>query len=181
MSLAERIEDLRGKIGQIENHRGREILSTTSLPAGVPRGALIELAGPAKLEWLFGFFREHEEFKIFWIEKEFTIFPTAIQQRGVSLERIVFAVASEENTQEEYFKTVRKALRSHAFEFVVVPNVFPENVQGERFLKTLQLLAEQANASVFLLTNRLSQSWPIAAQLMVEQGRVSVHKQKWVK
>jgi hypothetical protein len=170
MNHSQRIENLREKIGQIQNRQGREILSTTSLPAGVPRGALIELAGPAKIEWLLAFFKEHEEFRIFWIEEKFTLLPTAVQQRGVSLERMVFAEAPA----DEYFKTVRKALRSQAFEFIVVPSVFSE----ERFLKALQLLAERANACVFLLATRFHAAWPISVQLRVSRTGVSVQKHK---
>jgi hypothetical protein len=171
MKATQMIDDLREKIGQIQNRQGREILSTTSLPAGVPRGALIELAGPAKIEWLLAFFKEHEKFKIFWIEETLTLLPTAVQQRGVNLERMVFAEAPA----TEYFKTVRKALRSQAFEFVVVPSVFVE----ERFLKALQLLAEKANSSVFLLTSRFHAAWPISVQLRVSGSGVSVQKHKY--
>lgn len=155
------LHDLREKIGAIQGHLKRGTLSHSAFAAGIPQGALVELVGHQKLEWLCLFFKENPELKVFWAEPQFTLLPTALQQRGVNLDHFLFA-----ETGDQLFKPVRLALRAQVFECIVVPSLFEE----EKTLKALQLLSEKANSTVFLLGQEPQSSWPISVQLKISRG-----------
>ena len=152
---------LKEKIGAIEGDKEVEYFRVSSLARGIPRGAIIELTGTAKTEWLAHFLSENQEAKVFWIEEKPTLLPTGLIQRGVVDERLCIAHAPE-----NLFKAVRVVLRSQIFSCLVLPSIFEEEIE----LKALQLLTEKANASTFLMAQEHSSFWPIAVQLKIEHG-----------
>jgi hypothetical protein len=166
---------LREKINALSGTHSRDVYPSSRLSLGVPQGALIELAGPQKLEWLCEFFKENSSLNVFWAEPTFTLLPTALQQRGVNLDHFLFAetgACSNGQADEALFKPIRKALRGQVFECIVAPSLFEE----EKTLKALQLLSEKANATMFLLSPSSSHSsprsapWPISVQLKISRG-----------
>jgi|GEM_PF-1249681 len=176
--LQQHLQQLREKIGALQGGVSRDVFS---LPDSleIPRGALIELTGDRTLEWLCGFFREYRALNVFWAEPEFTVLPTALAQRGVNLDRFLFAetgsLSSQSSSQERLFKALRLALRGQVFECLVAPHLFFANsLEEEKTLKALQLLAEKANATVFFIPSfdepRGSAAWPIAMRLKISRA-----------
>ena len=163
-SNQEKITHLKGLIAEKEGRMSRDRLPSSSLVCGVPRGALVEVAGHARVEWVVSFLKENPTLKILWIENSFTLFPPALHQRGVDLDHFVFAEVGP-----DLFSCVRKALRSQVFECIISPSRYSE----ERIMKALQLLAEKANSTVILLSEDLQSSWPISLQFEVSSCRSS--------
>lgn len=140
-----------------------------SFPEGAPRGALTEVfgaLGSGKTEVVLQWIASTSGSRIAWVEKDFTIYPIAFPQQGVSLERVLFVdgLGSEELTLWSAYQI----LRSQIFGFVVVS----ASVQDEVSLRRLQLAAEKAQASVILITHgsvSLSASWPISIRIQVSR------------
>lgn len=161
------LAELREQVGAIHKswsgHSTRERIASSLLSEGIPRGALIEVCGPSRVEWCLAFLREHPELKVCWIEEKFTLLPTALKQRGCNLEHFLFVEAGE-----ELFKPLRKAIRSQVFDVLVAPSAFDD----DRALKALQLLTEKANASLFLLGSKPRTAWQISVQLDCKRAPV---------
>lgn len=155
------LHELKAFIAQKENHLLRQGYSCSSLPFLIPQGALVEIAGTSKVEWLISFLGENPSLKTFWTEPEFSLLPTALYQRGLNMDQMLFVEAGS-----QVFSVVRKVLRSQVFPCVVTPSIF----QDEKTLKALQLLAEKSNATVFLLAQALSSAWPISLQFEVHRS-----------
>jgi hypothetical protein len=170
MSKSDTLQALKQQMQAYLSPSSIETLACSRLSLGVPRGALIELSGPSRTEWLLQFLKEHPELQVCWLEKKFTLLPTAVEQQSGNLERFLFV-----ETGDDLFTPVRKALRSHVFDVLVFPNDFVH----ERALKSLQLLTEKAHATCFLLAPQASTAWPISVQLRCEgpdQTQVLKHK-----
>ena len=138
----------------------RERLPSSTYENGIPRSAITELCGHAKVEWLLHFFRDNPELKILWVEQNFTLLPTSFLQRGLNPNRILYVEAKKDS-----IKVLRKALKFQIFDCIVAPSVFAE----ERTLKALQLLSEKANTATILLANEARKSWPISLQLQINR------------
>jgi hypothetical protein len=168
MSSSVSLQLLREKLGALQGYQKRSCHAFSLFSLGVPQGALVELTGHQKLEWLCEFFKENSSLNVFWAEPHFTLLPTALQQRGVNLDRFLFA-----ETGDELFKPVRKALRAQVFECLVVPSLFEE----EKALKALQLMSEKANSTLFLLSSNTESEasipWPISVRLKISRGSSS--------
>jgi hypothetical protein len=156
------LDSLRLKVSAIGGVHNKAILKFTHFPQGLVQGSLVELTGDAKLEWIVQFLKENINLKVFWIEEKFTLLPTAIEQRGVSLERFVFV-----ESPEDIYKPLRQALKSKVFNCVITPRFTTE----DRTLKALQLLAEEAEACVFLLAKQHVSSWPLSVQLTINKDK----------
>jgi hypothetical protein len=153
-------EELIAIVERTQKTLSRERLPSSSYAAGLPRAALTELTGTAKVEWLIGFFNENPTLKILWLEENFTLLPTSLLQLGVSPNRIVYVEA-----KKELVKHLRKALKCQVFDCLVAPSIFEE----ERVLKALQLLSERANAATILLAKEHRKAWPISVQLEIDR------------
>lgn len=153
--------ELRQLIAEKEGRILRGLWPSSSLACGVPKSAISEISGTAKIEWLAQFFRENPTLIVFWAEEKYNLLPTAFSQRGISLNRFIFA-----DCGKELFVTLRKALRSHVFNCVVAPNQFEE----ERPLKALQLLTERCHSSLILLTEEIKPKWPVCLQVEIDHA-----------
>ncbi len=156
MNKAEAIKNLK-KLTSPPEALEKDFWSAPSFAPGIAKGSLVELMGNARTEWLLELFRLHQDALIFWCEKESSVNPTAIHQRGIALERIKF-ITSTAHLQQ----SLRLALQSGQYPFVVAPAAFEE----VRVFQRLQLLAEKSKSTLFLLAKeKFSAAWPISLQM----------------
>jgi hypothetical protein len=162
MASTEKIRELKTLLEASEaagfSKSKKEFFISSTLAKGVPRGSLVELIGTGKAEWIVQFLKENKELKVFWCEERQSIFPTAISQRGVSLDRIVFGIF-----KNNLFSSLRKIIQSQVFEVIVSPSSFTEI----KLLKALQLFSEKANSTLFLMASTHQKAWPISLQLEI--------------
>lgn len=164
------LQDLRARIGALEKFSRRERFPYSALPEGLPRGGLVEIAGPGKTECVVRFLAENPELSAAWVEKTLSIYPPAIAQRRRGLERIFFVEAGAETAW-----AASTVLRSRLFPIVV----YHAPYGCERELRRFQLLAEKAEATVLLLAGREPHAaWPIALSLESSGGALRVRRQK---
>lgn len=152
IELRERLEQFKRPL---EN---REFLPCSSVPQGVPRGVICEITGTARTEWMISLLSENPELLTFWVEDKFSILPTALQQRGVDLSRVLMAEA-----EDKLFQALRKALRSKLFDCIVLPGAIHE----VKILKALQLFARDSSTAVFFLSKDPKNAWAIPFQMTV--------------
>jgi hypothetical protein len=150
------LAEIREKLAQWNGIQKREFLDCDTVPRGVPRGVICEITGSARTEWIISLLKQNPQLQTFWIEEQLTILPTAIQQRGVDLSKILIAEAGD-----RLFQALRKAIRSKLFDCVVLPGAIDE----VKMLKALQLFARESNATVFFLSKIPMQAWAIPFQL----------------
>lgn len=163
MSVAEKLGALRLILGHKQGLSEKEYLFAPSLEDQViPRGAVVELIGSYKFEWIAHFLAQHPDFHIFWAERDPSILPTALHQRGVNLSHITFALLGD-----NFVTSLRRAIQSQAFQIVLAPNLFDEI----KVLQAFQLFTEKSNSTLFLFgKNKASTAWPISVQLQIEKG-----------
>ena len=95
-----------------------------------------------------------------WIEERFSLLPTALQQRKVRLEQVIF-VEAKENIEW----TATTLLGSQLYGILVITGNWPANERSQKTLRRFQLFAERSNSSVFLLSEAPSSAWSISLQL----------------
>ncbi len=160
-----KLSEIREKLAQFQgNLQPVEFLLCDTVPGGIPRGVICEVTGTARTEWLLRFLKQNPSLSTFWAETALTILPTAIQQRGIELDRILIA-----ETGEKLFQTLRKALKSKLFDCVVLPGTIEET----KIIKALQLFARESNACVFFLSRTVKNAWAIPFQLEANWNRSS--------
>ena len=165
------IQELREKIGQAHDLGKKEFFRSSLLPLGIPRGSLVEVCGAQRTEWLVAFLLENPTLHCFWFEREQTVFPTGLHQRGVDLAKVTFGIVPEP------FRAMREVLRKQLHEVVIAPHLFTE----ERVLRSLQLAAKDANAAVFLTDKTPKPAWALSVQLEAfhdESGTLAVNVTK---
>jgi hypothetical protein len=150
------IEGLRALLGTAGAERSKERLRSSDLSEGVPRGALVEVSGPARTEWVARLIAENKEAQVAWVEQKLSLLPTALRQREVELGQIIFVEA-----RDKLDWTLTTLLRSQLFTAIVCSG----NIHDQRRLRRYQLLAEKANATVLLLSVEATTAWCIALQL----------------
>lgn len=168
------IADLRRRTGSLDLIP-RESWRAPGVESGIAKGIVAELLGNAKTEWLCEFFKTHPENFILWCEIHQPVYPPALSQRGIALERIQFL-----RLTKEPYQALRIALESQFYPFVVCPQIFPEI----KSLQRLNLLADKAKSTVFLLSSEEpSQAWPLSLQMEInfseeETFLIDIHRQK---
>lgn len=161
MATAEKLNALRLILGEQKITVHKEFWQAPALPSGIPRGVIVELLGRCKTEWLIQFLVMHPEFKIFWIEKEQSILPTALQQRGLDLTKITFGTFGSQLVQP-----VRRVIQSQNFEVILAPNLFTEI----KVFQAFQIFTEKSNTTLFLFGDKVaSTAWPISLQLDIDK------------
>lgn len=155
------LQELREKWGITSalERDGADVIPCRSLARGVPRGVISEITGTARTEWMTSLLAENNELVTFWAEEKLTLLPTALQQRGVELSRVLMA-----ETGGRLFQTIRKALKSKLFDCVILPGAIEEI----KMLKALQLFARESNACVFFLSKQEQSAWAIPFQVHVD-------------
>lgn len=161
MNKAEVLFDLRQKAGCTELIE-KEMLKAPDFAPGVAVGIVAELLGNARIDWLLELFKLHPEHLIFWCKSEAQLSPIALKQRGLRLERFKFV-----NAKSDLQQSLRLALDSKSYPFIVAPNDFSE----VGIFQKLHLLAGKSNSTIFLLGDKQpTQAWPISLQLEVNNG-----------
>lgn len=150
--------EIRKRLGLVDLEK-RHFLECPSVPGGVPRGVICEVVGTAKTEWLISLLISNPQLNVFWAESKWTLLPTAMQQRGLDLRRILLA-----ETGGKTLQAVRKALRSKIFDCVILSGEIKET----RMLKALQLFARESHAAVFFVSHVAKQAWAIPFQIQVD-------------
>jgi len=112
-----KLEVLRSLLGASQGLSQRECVPFSYLDQGLPRGALMQICGQGKRELVFEFLAQNPNLNIAWVEEKLTLFPPAILQRQVSLERILFNEAGREVSW-----VVLQLLRSQLFQFILAPH-----------------------------------------------------------
>jgi hypothetical protein len=139
----------------------------------VPSSCLVEVFGFHKTEFLSQFLKENAGLKTAWIEKEISINPYALWQRGVDISSILFIECGK-----EAIWTVQQILNSQVYQATVLS----ELAFKEMDLRKFQLLVEKTESHLFLLSRRPHQSWIPALQIEVEKGlRSRIKKQRGFK
>ncbi len=175
MATAEKINALRLILGEQKTAVHKEFWQAPALPSGIPRGVIVELLGCCRTEWLIQFLVMHPEFKIFWVEKEQRILPTALQQRGLDLTKITFGTFGSNLVQP-----IRRIIQSRNFEVILAPNLFTEI----KVFQAFQIFTEKSNVTLFLFGDKVaSTAWPISLQLDINKNNqggfvIEVLKQK---
>lgn len=175
MATAEKLNALRLIIGGQNQVSDKEFWTAPELPSGVPRGVIVELLGPYKTEWTVQFLAMHSTLKTFWAEKERSVLPTALKQRGVDLGQVKFGTFAADMVQP-----LRRIIQSQCFDVILAPNAFEEM----RIFQAFQLFTEKSNSTLFLFGNKTpSPAWPISLQLEIHKGsttsfEIEILKQK---
>lgn len=152
------LSEIREKLGRIHGIEKRDFLKCNTVPHGIPKGTLCEITGSARTEWILDLFKQNPDLNIFWVEDQLTLLPTALEQRGINLSRILLAEAGD-----KLFQTLRKGLRSHLFDCIVLPGAIHEI----KVLRALQLFSRESNTTVFFLSKVAKNAWAISLQLNV--------------
>lgn len=159
------LQELRARLGALHN---REALRWSRLPTGLPKGGLVEISGAGKTEAVASLLAE-QGLPVAWVEHTLSVFPMALRQRKVELEKVFFVEAGKESAW-----AASAILRSQLFPLLVYHAPYGE----ERELRRFQLLAERSRATMFLLSDKASQAWPIALSLEMQDSRPQVLRRK---
>src|SRR4051812_29844609 len=138
----------------------KTILPSSYLSSGVPLGAIIEIAGPGKTEFVVQLLSEYPETRVAWIESVFSIYPFGMLQRKISLSRVLFIEA-----QQHLEWAALQILKSQIFPFIVLYGQALE-VQN---LRRIQLASEKAQACVLWLTSQAQSYWPLSLVLQTQR------------
>lgn len=158
----------------------RESLPFTGLKGGIPRGAVIEVCGPhgsGKTEFVLKFLAENPKLRVAWIEDQLSVYPMALPQYGVGLDRVLFVDAGK-----ELLWTAHQILRSRIFKVVVIScaEAKLDGHDGAIELRRLQLSAEQTGSTLVLLSEEPTRegAWPISLQVKVQRPQLHILKNR---
>lgn len=169
LTLAELREKM-GALSRLEPMPGWVIPKTDLI---LPRGAMVELMGVGSIEWLVRFFGEHAKTRIAWVEPKLSIFPPALSQRGVSLDRWLFI-----ETREEWSWALMQILRSKVFQFAVTPIELIPRRGSDAFLRRLQIQAERSGVSLFFLSAAETGLFGITHRIRIDGMEPKILKRK---
>lgn len=138
----------------------KESVTCPGLEHGLPKGAITEISGVGKTEFVSQFLAEHKDQRVAWIEESFSVFPVAFLQRGLDLEKILFIEAGE-----SLVWSTLQVLKSQIFPIVVI---YAEEINLKN-LRRVQVMSERAGSIVIWLTTKVQGHWPIHLRLQTER------------
>jgi hypothetical protein len=144
----------------VQRRTAKEVFACTSLPCGIPKGAITEISGAGKTEFALKLLAEHPELKVAWLEKSFSAYPFAFLQRKVALNRVLFVEAGEQVNW-----VTLQVLRAQLFSVVVVYS----DSFDLKTLRRIQIASEKAQVSTIWLSNHPQNAWPISLQVKVQR------------
>ncbi|NCN26255.1 hypothetical protein GW915_01665 [bacterium] len=150
--------ELKALVGKASGYTRRETLRFSLCPEPLPRGALIEVTGFGKSEFVAEFLAEHKHQAI-WLEESFNLNPLAFLQRQISLKNIHFVEA-----EHNLFWASAQVISSGLYDSIVINQ---PNWDLKQFRK-IQLMAEKNNQLIFLLAKTPLNAWPISLSLQVK-------------
>ena len=151
---------LREEIGAIDGSAAKPCSKFTLMQEGLPLGAIVEVVGHGKTEFVVQFLKEHPEFKIAWIEKEMSLNPFALLQRDLKLEQFLFIEAATHGIW-----ALQQILNSQCFQAIVVSGFEFDFKQLRRF----QMLTERSQGHFFILAKDFDTSWVPQVQIEVQR------------
>lgn len=144
-------------------HSQREFLPLRCFQgAGIPKGAITEISGVGKTEFVTQILYEHPDLRVAWIEKDLSVFPFALWQRSLGLQRILFI---ESGKQTEW--AILQILKAQIFKVVI----FYVDDFEITSLRRIQLASEKANVVTLWLTDRTHSLWPVSLQLQMNKKK----------
>jgi hypothetical protein len=162
---------LREKIGAIDGTLAKPCSKFSLVSTGLPQGAVIEVKGFGKTEFVVQFLKEHlqenPQHRVAWLEKQITLNPFALLQRGLKLEQILFVEASRDGLW-----ALQQVLNSQCFQTIVVTGFSFDFRELRRF----QMLNERSQGHFFILNDEFHESWVPQMQIEVQRKTDSVLK-----
>ncbi|MGE0207433.1 MAG: hypothetical protein AB7R69_06315 [Candidatus Babeliales bacterium] len=155
-ALKPTLVELKQQIGAIEGVLNRPKTNFSLYAEGIPKNCIVEIAGVNKTEFITKFLEEHPKLQTVWIEREISINPYALWQRGVNLDSILFI-----ECKDEPIWSIQQVLKSQVFEAVILSDI--QFIDSE--LRKFQLLVEKSCSHLFILTNKLHKSWVPTIQI----------------
>lgn len=152
----------------VQSKARRESIPCSTLPCGIPKGAITEISGAGKTEFVLNFLAEKADLKVAWAEEHFSIFPFGFQQRNVSLSRILFVDA-----RNEIEWVILQLLRAQIFQVVVM---YADQIELDS-LRRMQLAAEKASAACIWLAPQAQSHWPVRLQLRVTRSTFGIRSE----
>ena len=131
--------------------------------AGIPKGAITEITGVGKTDFVAQILAENSDVRVAWIEKNMSIFPFAFWQRNLGLQRVLFV---ESGAQTEW--TILQILKAQIFKLVV----FYVDDFEITSLRRIQLASEKANVICLWLTDKPHSLWPVSLQLQIIKSKL---------
>ena len=137
---------------------------------------MTEIAGTGKTELVMQFLAENPHVHAAWVESVLSLYPCAVLQRHVALDRLLFNEAGKDVPW-----VTLQLLRSQLFQVVIVDATHFDLTM----LRRLQLTTGKANCVFILLSDHLQSAWPIRMQLHVHRKGITgdltvmVTKQPW--
>jgi hypothetical protein len=164
---------LQAQLQTVLGKRKMEYYSFSLFERGIPRSAVVEISGTAKISFLCRFLSEHLDLEVLWLRDRFLDYPPALEQMGAQLKRITFV-----QTENFQFESIRLATRSKTTPFIIAPAIFDEDR-----LKKLKFMVEESRSVLFLLSYSLSSTYAITAQIQADHSedpeKLLVHTHKY--
>ena len=121
---------------------------------------MTEIAGTGKTELIIQLLAQNPHVHAAWVESVLSLYPCAVLQRQVALDRLLFNEAGKDVSW-----VTLQLLRSQLFQVVIVDMAHFDFTMLRRF----QLTTEKANCVLILLSDHLQSAWPIRMQLHVHR------------
>ncbi len=152
-----RLELLRELPGILKHSPEENIWEHPTIPHGIPRGAITEVARPSgtgRTAFVLELLAAHPTQRAAWIEDELSFYPPALPLYGVDMNQLLFVEAGP-----DLLWATQQILRSQLFPIVVLEK--GRALLGENDLRRLQILAHQGNTALLLLCEKPAQqgSW----------------------
>lgn len=144
----------------------REILPFSLLPVGIPKGAITEISGQGKTEFVLHFLKQYPQHMTAWVEKRFSAYPFAFAQYGVNMGHVLFI---EGESSLDW--CVYQALRTTRIQTVVI---YADDIHLKS-LRRIQLQSEKSQAVTFWLTDSPKEAWPVALRLVLNRDPAGFH------
>ena len=148
------LQEVKEWIAAHAGFRTAEYIGFSKLQPGIPRGSMTELSGSGKTEIVANLLVENPKCKAAWVEKEMSIYPSALTQRKISLDRILFIESGR-----DLFWTANQVVRSQLFDLLILDAETTTNqTTDQRELRRLQLEASRTKTGVVWLTEEAHSS-----------------------
>lgn len=149
--------ELQALVGRVSGFAQREALRFSLSPTPLPKGALIEITGFGKTEFVAQFLAEHKQQSI-WLEENVPFNPFALFQRKVCLKNVYFVEA-----EDNLFWASSQVIQSNLYNTIVI-NSPKWNLKQFR---QIQLMAQKSQQLIFILSKTPLNAWPISLSLKV--------------
>jgi hypothetical protein len=141
------LEVLRELPGILKISPEENVLPHPALSAGVPRGAITEVAratGTGRTSFILDLLAANPASRCAWIEEEITFYPPVLHLHGIDPQQVFFVEAGN-----DLLWATQQILRSQLFPIVVLEK--GRSLLTENDLRRLQILAHQGNTALMLL------------------------------